>query len=201
MPGTLTVHLDRPIGLTKIPDHYSGGSRAELSGGDGVDSQPGVEQTLMQAPWAPGGDAEAQRAALSQVNQALREATAKLNEFYDTMFAAHREEIARLAVEIARKILAQKVENGDYKIEPIIKEALSNAPVRQDVVVRLNPADLTEWQKLRENEPGEDFTGINFVPDASIGRAECVLETPKGIIESLIDQHLEQIGKALRKVK
>ena len=194
MSGTLTVHLDRPIGLTKIPDHYSGGSRAELSGGDGVDSQPGVEQTLMQ-------DVEAQRAALSQVNQALRKVTAKLNEFYDATFAAHKEEIARLAVEIARKILAQKVENGDYKIEPIIKETLSNAPVRQDVVVRLNPADLTEWQKLRESEPGEDFTGIKFVPDASIGRAECVLETPKGIIESLIDQHLEQIGKALRKVK
>ena len=95
----------------------------------------------------------------------------------------------------------QKVENGDYKIEPIIKETLSSAPVRQDVVVRLNPADLAEWQKLRENEPGEDFTGIKFVPDASIGRAECVLETPKGIIESLINQHLEQIGKALRKVK
>ena len=194
MSGTLTVHLDRPIGLTKIPDHYSGGSRAELSGGDGVDSQPGVEQTLMQ-------DVEAQRAALSQVNQALREVIAKLNEFYDATFAAHKEEIARLAVEIARKILAQKVENGDYKIEPIIKETLSNAPVHQDVVVRLNPADLTEWQKLRENEPGEDFTGIKFVPDASIGRAECVVETPKGIIESLINQHLEQIGKALRKVK
>jgi len=194
MSGTLTVHLDRPIGLTKIPDHYSGGGRAELSGDGGVDSQPGVEQTLMQ-------DVEAQRAALSKANQALREVTARLNEFYDATFAAHKEEIARLAVEIARKILAQKVENGDYKIEPIIKETLSNAPVRQDVVVRLNPADLTEWQKLRENEPGEDFTGIKFVPDASIGRAECVLETPKGIIESLIDQHLEQIGKALRKVK
>lgn len=194
MQGTLTVHLDRPIGLTKIPDHYSGGGRGELSGGGGADSQPGAEQTLMQ-------DVEAQRAALSQANQALKEVTAKLNELHDATFAAHREEIARLAVEIARKILAQKVENGDYKIEPIIKEALSNAPVRQDVVVRLNPADLTEWQNLRENEPGEDFTGIRFVPDASIGRAECVLETPKGIIESLIDQHLEQIGKALRKVK
>ncbi len=200
MPGTLTVHLDRPIGLTKIPDHYRG-SRAELSGGGGAGSQPGVEQTLMQAPCVPGGDVEAQRAALSHANQAIREATARLNEFYDATFAAHKEEIARLAVEIARKILAQEVENGDYKIEPIIRETLSNAPVRQDVVVRLNPADLTEWQKLRANEPGEDFTGIKFVPDASVRRAECVLETPKGIIESLIDQHLEQIGKALRKVK
>src|SRR4030043_109073 len=190
MPGTLTVHLDRPIGLTKICEK----AFEKLDTGYSI-----LVPTSDENPESRMQDVDAQRAALSQVNQALKKVTAKLNEFYDATFAAHKEEIARLAVEIARKILAQKVENGDYKIEPIIKEALSNAPVRQDVVVRLNPADLTEWQKLRENEPGEDFTGIKFVPDASIGRAECVLETPKGIIESLINQHLEQIGKALRK--
>ena len=192
MQGTLTVHLDRPIGLTNICEK----DFEKLDTGYSI-----LVPTSDENPESRMQDVEAQRAALSQVNQALREAIARLNEFYDATFAAHKEEIARLAVEIARKILAQKVENGDYKIEPIIKETLSNSPVHQDVVVRLNPADLTEWQKLRENEPGEDFTGIKFVPDASIGRAECVLETPKGIIESLINQHLEQIGKALRKVK
>jgi flagellar biosynthesis/type III secretory pathway protein FliH len=192
MPGTLTVHLDRPIGLTKICEK----DFEKLDTGYSI-----LVPTSDENPESRMQDVEAQRAALSQANQALRKVIARLNEFYDAAFAAHKEEIARLAVEIARKILAQKVENGDYKIEPIIKETLSNAPVRQDVVVRLNPADLTEWQKLRESEPGEDFTGIKFVADASIGRAECVLETPKGIIESLINQHLEQIGKALRKVK
>ncbi len=192
MPGTLTVHLDRPIGLTNICEK----DFEKLDTGYSI-----LAPTSDENPESRMQDVEAQRAALSQANQALREVIARLNEFYETTFAAHKEEIARLSVEIARKILAQKVENGDYKIEPIIKEALSNAPVRQDVVVHLNPADLAEWQKLRENESSEDFTGIKFVPDANIGRAECVLETPKGIIESLIDQHLEQIGKALRKVK
>ena len=131
----------------------------------------------------------------------LQEIVGKLNEFCEQAIAAHKEEIARLSVEIARKILVQKVENGDYEIESIVKEALSNAPARQDVVAHLNPEDLSQHQKLREDEPGEDLAGVKFVPDANIGRAECLLETPKGTIESLIDQHLEQVGNALKKVK
>jgi len=151
---------------------------------------------------------EAQKAAFSQVNQMLQAVVGKLNEFCEGAFASHKDEIARLSVEIARKILVQKVENGDYEIESIVKEALSNAPARQDVVAHLNPEDLSKYQELREaprapggDEPCEDFAGVKFVPDANIGRAQCLLETPKGIIESLIDQHLEQVGNALKKVK
>ena len=32
-----------------------------------------------------------------------------------------------------------------------------------------------------------------------IGAAECVIETPKGKVESLIDEHLEQVARALSK--
>jgi flagellar biosynthesis/type III secretory pathway protein FliH len=93
------------------------------------------------------------------------------------------------------------VEEGEYEIESIIKEAISNSPTRQDIVVRLNPDDLSQYEQLREKESSADLAGVKFVPDANIGRAECVLETPKGIIESLIEQHLEQVGKALKGVK
>ena len=111
----------------------------------------------------------------------------------------HKDEIAKLSVEIARKVLMQKVENGDYEIESIVKEALNNAPTRQDLVVRLNPQDLEQLQKAQQEQPGGDLAGIKFVPDPDIGRAECLLESPKGIIESLIDKHLERVSEALKK--
>ena len=91
----------------------------------------------------------------------------------------------------------QKVENGDYEIEPIIKEALNNAPSGQDVIVHLNPEDLEKYQKAQQDKPGGVLAGIKFIPDPNIGRAECLLENPKGIIKSLIDDNLERIGKAL----
>ncbi len=140
-----------------------------------------------------------QKEGLVQVCQALQDAANKVNEFQENLFKEHKEEIAKLSVEIARKILVQKVQEGDYEIESIVKEALKNAPTHQDVVVHLNPEDLVQCQKLQRDDATGTLAGIKFVSDPNIGRAECLLETPKGIIESLIDEHLERIGKALEK--
>src|SRR4030067_522779 len=74
-----------------------------------------------------------------------------------------------LSVEIARKILMQKVENGDYEIESIIKEALKNAPGSQDVIVHLNPEDLEKCQKAQQDGPGGVLAGIKLIPDPNIG--------------------------------
>jgi len=194
MPQTLTVHLEKPITSAKIVDDYAGGIGSRPSGRDGVDSAANAEQILIRDP-------EAQKSAFLQAFQALNSVVAKLNQFYDKLFAEHREEIAKLSVEIARKIVAQKVQEGDYEIESIIKEALKNAPTRQDLVVHLNPEDLVECQKAQRDDTTGTLADIKFVADSNIGRAECLLESPQGIVESLIDKHLEQIGNALEKAE
>jgi len=147
--------------------------------------------------------AESQQAELkilTEVCQALQEAVNKVNEYQENLFKRHKEQIAKLSVEISRKVLMQTVQEGDYKIESIIKEALENAPTRKDIVVHLNPEDFVQCEKLKQNDTGTSLAGIKFVSDPGIGRAECLLETPKGTIESLIEEHLERIGKALEKV-
>jgi flagellar biosynthesis/type III secretory pathway protein FliH len=144
-------------------------------------------------------DLEAQKAVFSGACQTLNGVIKKVNQFCDKLYAGHGEEIARLSVEIARKILLQKVENGDYEIEPIIKEALKNTASSQDVVVHLNPEDIEKCQKAQQVEPGGVLAGIQLVPDPNVGRAECLIESPKGIIKSMIDDSLERICKALEK--
>ena len=93
----------------------------------------------------------------------------------------------------------QKVENGDYEIESIIKEAIKNTPGGQEVVVHLNPEDIEKCRKAQQIEPGGILTGIKLIPDPNVGRAECLLESPKGIIKSMINDSLERICKALEK--
>ncbi len=165
-----------------------------MSSRNQADSRTQAEQILTR-------DLETQKAVFLQACQTLDGVVAKLNQFCERIFVEQREEIARLSVEIARKILVQKVENGDYEIESIVKETLKNTPSRQDVVVHLNPEDLAQCQKAQQDKPGGTFADVKFVSDANIGRAECLLENPKGIIKSLIDEHLERIGKALKKAE
>ena len=144
---------------------------------------------------------KAQKGSLHNTCKIINEIADKLQKLYESLFAEQREEIARLSVEIARKILVQKVENGDYEIESIVKEALKNAPTCQDVEVHLNPEDIVQCQKTLNDESQITLTGIKLIPAPNIKRAECLIKTPKGIIRSLIDEHLKQIGEALEKVK
>lgn len=184
MSPTVTVNLGKPIASAAISDGSS--SIAGLSGRGQAGSEPSAEH---------------QNAKLPQLCKTLENLVAKLNQFYEGVFAEHKDQIAKLSVEIAKKILVQKVQEGDYEIESIVKESLNNAPTRQDVVVHLNPEDLPRIQQLQADGADTALTGLKFVADANIGRAECTLETSKGIIESLIDAHLEQIAKALQKAQ
>jgi flagellar biosynthesis/type III secretory pathway protein FliH len=54
-------------------------------------------------------------------------------------------------------------------------------------------------ESLAENELDDAFAGVKFVPDPTIGRAECLLETPKGIVKSLIEENLERVSQALQR--
>ncbi len=181
MTRTLTVHLEKPIVSAKISDDSH-----LLS----CESRNGEQQNMIS-------DSQPQNAAFAQACQALKVVIDKLNQFYDKLFAEHKEEIAKLSVEIARKVLARRVQDGDYEIESIIREALKNAPTRKDLVAHLNPEDHIVLQKTQQDDSDSDLAGIKFISDPNIGRAECLLESPKGIIESLIDEHLERIGNAL----
>ena len=177
MSKTVTIQLEKPTTSVKILNDFSA---------DAADKQIKSMQDL-----------ETQKAALSQACQTLKGVIDKLNEFYDKVSTEAKGEIAKLSVEIARKILVQEVKKGDYEIESIVKEALKNAPTHQDIVVHLNPEDLVQCQKAQQDDSTGTLASIKFVSDPNIGRAECLLESPKGRIESLIEEHLEQIGKAL----
>jgi flagellar biosynthesis/type III secretory pathway protein FliH len=195
MSASLTIRIEKPVVSAEVLDGYVDGAGSELSDRGPSDSG---EKTRHLA--TPGSDS--QKTAFSQACQVLNQVAARLQESCADVFAGHREEIARLSVEIARKILMQKVENGDYQIESIIKEALLHVPSRQDLVVHLNPEDLAQCLKAQQqDEQGGAFVGIKFVPDPNMGRAECLLESPKGIIKSLIDENLERVGKALGKAE
>jgi flagellar biosynthesis/type III secretory pathway protein FliH len=102
-----------------------------------------------------------------------------------------------LAVNIARKVLMQEIQAGRYEIDPIVQEALNRVPARQEIVVRLNPADLAKCRQAASIQAQEDCPGVRFVADNSVQRAHCLLETPHGIVESAVESNLEAVAAAM----
>ena len=206
MHGALTINLADPMTSVEILDDYgvrlpcntlqndAHGATTTLSGHEGVNSAEETQRVLVI-------DAEKQKTEAAHLCQTLNCLVDKLNQFYDALLARHKVEIAKLSVEIARKILMRTVQKGEYEIEAIVTEVLEHAPTRQAVVVHLNPGDVGQCQKLQQNDPTGAFAEIQFVSDPNIGRAECLLESPKGIIKWFIDEHMERISQALEKVE
>jgi flagellar biosynthesis/type III secretory pathway protein FliH len=135
---------------------------------------------------------------LIQAGKALEDAAVKLQQFQEEIFSSHREQIARLSAEIAGKILLKETADGNYEIGKIVQEALKVAPAQQDIVVRLNPNDLQQLQKIIEDKGGDALGSVKLMPDVNIGPAQCVIQTDKGMIEYFIEEHLKQISEALK---
>ena len=187
MGQTLTIQLEKPIVSAKLPDEAT---IKKTPFGNGNNGQSGGAGAVTPS--------ELYKKSLPQACQALQDAAKKVIEFQENVFKEHKEEIAKLAVEIARKILRQEIDKGNYEIEAIVKETLENSPTSEHIVVHLNPDDLVEVQKTVKDGAENALINIKLVGDVNIKRAECVLETPKGIIESFIDVQLERIGEALK---
>ena len=187
MPDMPTIKLQRPIGSINIVE-----SRSAVMEPPSLESySEGNIETAMQ-PYL-----ETQKLQYGRALEAIEAAAKKLQFAYERMIVEHRQAIAKLSIEIARKILSQKVKDGDYQIESIVQEALNNAPARQNILVRLNPQDLAKCQQMQQGD--NMLASVKLVADSGIGPAECVVETPKGKVESLIEGHLEQVARALSK--
>ena len=92
-----------------------------------------------------------------------------------------------------------EIGKGNYDIAAIIEEALKRAPAHQDIVVRVNPGDATRCRQLQEEDPESPFARLQLTADPSILPANCLIETPKGIVRSFVEENLERIREALEK--
>ncbi len=184
------VNLVKPIDAVRIvtDDYGSGGAVVTETGNCSVSAEQHVSASVL----------EAQKQLYQNACQTLAEVAARLDGLYHDLVCSHQEAIARLSVEIARKVLMRNISDGDYDMESILKEALKNVPESPDTVVHLHPQDLANLQKLQAAEP-TPYSQIQMVADAGVGQAECVVENSKGIIKLLIEDRLEQISKALER--
>lgn len=130
-----------------------------------------------------------------QVEQALTDCLRQLREFQEQLVKDAEGQLVGLAVDIAGKILCKEIEDGNYDIDAIVTEALSHLSSRNDVVIHLNPEDLAASQLSNGQSTGTD--NVQFVADSGVPRAQCMLETQEGIVETAIKQTLDDLADAL----
>ncbi|MCD4823831.1 MAG: hypothetical protein K8S55_04440 [Phycisphaerae bacterium] len=139
---------------------------------------------------------ELERAQLVRSGEALAAAGLGIEELRGQLIEEIKRAAVDLAMTIARKVLAQRVEAGDFDIDPIVAEAIGNLPPQGEIVVRLSGGDLKRCGLASQ---AKDAVGgrIRFVADPGVSPGGCVVESVEGRVESSVVDSLEQVGKTI----
>ena len=189
MAETLSLNLSMPILSVQVSSNGEVGADE-----DGGASETEVNEYIRQQAAI---SLEQEKGEMRQVLATMDKAAEQVKQVHAKSFSEYPKQIAKLSVEIAKRILSKSVENGEYDIEEIIEKTLTVAPTNDDCVVKLNSVDMQKAQKLLGERPDSVVANVRLVSDDTVGPAECVLETPKGIVEYFIDDQLNRIAEAI----
>ncbi len=149
------------------------------------------------------------REALAEVERQTREATdafvAALQEFVDgTQFAVKRwgeeaeKALAGLAIEIARRALAQELQMSQESVVTIAREAMAEVTHGMRVRVRVNPFGAAALEARREELLAAltNVRDLEVVQDTTI-QGGCVVESDGGVVDARVEAYLARLAKSL----
>jgi len=109
--------------------------------------------------------------------------------------AVLEENIAALAVVIARQIIGREVSLDSGLVAELVRRALTEFPIEQGVRIRVNPQDLaaiTISAGLSDAPPITGSRDASWVADPRVSRGGCLIEGRDRIIDGRVDTALER---------
>jgi len=113
------------------------------------------------------------------------------------------EQMVKLALAIAEKILQQEVSTRKEIILDVLKGALKKIAETDGMKVHLNPQDFRYMMEVKKDFL-QSFDGIRnlvFEEDSSIKRGGAVVETMFGEVDARLENQLKEIKTALLRAK
>ncbi len=134
---------------------------------------------------------------------ALQAILSEWEERKETLFKENEVAIVQLAFEIAKKVVHQEISVNPDLILYTVREALKKVDQRSYLIVKLNPEDTAVFERGIETYLPEikQFTDVQIVPEKSIERGGCILESDSGIINAELDVQLQKIEESLLEEK
>jgi flagellar biosynthesis/type III secretory pathway protein FliH len=116
----------------------------------------------------------------------------------EQLIADGEPEIIRLALEIARKVVAREVENDPDILKGLLTRAMLKAAGNDRIRLRLNPVAIERLGTyLSDTAARFADRGVDVVPDRTVEIAGCVVETRAGTIDATAGTQLAKIGRAM----
>jgi flagellar biosynthesis/type III secretory pathway protein FliH len=181
--------------------HADGGESVPANAAELAAIAHAERERLVAEAYAAGqeaGRAAAHAAAQEMMSSALatlRAAGEQLTASEARFLGALEENLATLAVSIARQIIAREVRTSHEVIIDLVRHAVTEFPIDNPLRIRINPLDLSALAATPDGDvvriaPGREIT---WVADARIYPGGCMVEGRERIIDGRVDTALERV--------
>ncbi len=151
------------------------------------------------------GFARGERAGIESGNEkieslvnSIKQTLAELKKIRQNIYIETEQEIVKLAMAIARKIVCNEISLNKDTVVNVVKGAVEKVEGNEKVKVKLSCKD---FEFLKNEKPGiiDKITNIEnagFIMDESVCDGGCIIETESGDIDSRIEKQFQAIEEA-----
>jgi flagellar biosynthesis/type III secretory pathway protein FliH len=156
-------------------------------------SGPQAEPTI-EPPADEGGSPEVDR--VRRLVQAMLSGFARQRRDLLTELQPY---VVRIAVEVARRIVRRELRTDPGMVGRTVGDALEQIASASQTRVRVHPLDAQVLQStIREIVSAPDeAASLEIVPDGSIERGGCVVESDRGIVDARLETQFEEMQTRL----
>ncbi len=121
-----------------------------------------------------------------------------LNAEYAKHIRQLKDIIVPLSIKISEHILRKEVEVNPKVVETQVEKALELIDNEKIFELKLNPLDVETLREIGSKLLSDPrLEGVEIVPDPSIERGSCILETEAGKIDATISSQLKKLENRL----
>jgi flagellar assembly protein FliH len=157
------------------------------------------------------GLADGERKAAAAGQQRLSDATKVINDIISQMSevaslapSVLEENIAALAVIVARQIVAREVSLERELVADLVRRALTEFPIEQTVRIRVNPLDLAlltlNSDGAQDMAPITNNRDASWLADPRVARGGCLVEGRDRIVDGRVDTALERAYRRMAEI-
>lgn len=117
----------------------------------------------------------------------------------DAYLARNETALLKLAVRIAEKLIGEELHIAPDAIAGIVSEALRSVRRAKSVIIQVHPAHIASLEERLSTlgTPAGAGREIEIIPNASLSRGDCIVETDIGVIDARLETQLKNMERAL----
>ncbi len=122
----------------------------------------------------------------------------EIREIREKVWRDAEQDLLRLSVRLAEKILGREIQNDAHAIASIVSTALQNARGLEKLTIRVNPQDLPVVEQELENfKTSGRRAFLNFAADPRVASGGCLIESEVGTIDARLETQFRVLERAL----